>query len=58
MAGALELLATLEEMLLALLDTELAASVAASFEHAETPSTATAARPAAAKALRCVEFMT
>jgi hypothetical protein len=53
MAGALdELLSALEEMLLALLDTPLAVSLAASFEHAVIPRTATAVSPAAANALR------
>jgi hypothetical protein len=45
-------LATLEEMLLALLDTPLAVSLAVSLEHADVPRMATAVRPAAAKALR------
>jgi hypothetical protein len=53
MAGALEEeLITLEEMLLAPLDTELAVLLAVSLEHAAVPRMATAVRPAAAKALR------
>ncbi|BBZ27929.1 hypothetical protein MMAD_22240 [Mycolicibacterium madagascariense] len=51
MAGALdELLSTLDEMLLALLDTPLAVWLAVSLEQAEVPRTATAVRPAAASA--------
>ncbi|GAB7070186.1 hypothetical protein JCM12141A_44750 [Mycolicibacterium hodleri] len=58
--GALddELLITLEDMLLAPLETELAVELASSFEHAAVPMTATAVRPSAAIALRCAEFMT
>jgi hypothetical protein len=53
MAGALdEELITLEEMLLAPLDTELAVLLAVSLEHAEAPRMATVVRPAAANALR------
>jgi hypothetical protein len=53
MAGALEvLLITLEEMLLALLETELAVELASSLEQAAVPRTANAVRPTAATALR------
>jgi hypothetical protein len=54
MGAALEvvLLATLEEMLLAPLDAELAVLLPVSLEHAEVPRMATAVRPAAANALR------
>jgi hypothetical protein len=53
MAGALDdELMTLEETLLALLDTPLAVSLALSPEQADVPKTATAVRPAAANALR------
>jgi hypothetical protein len=53
MAGALdELLTTLEDTLLALLDTSLAVELASSFEHAEVPRMATTVRPAAATAVR------
>ena len=58
--GALDvlLLITLEETLLALLETSLAVSLAVLLEHADAPRMATAVRPAAAKALRWVWFMT
>jgi hypothetical protein len=52
MAGALDVLViTLEEMLLALLDTPLAVSLALSLEQADVPRMATAVSPAAASAL-------
>jgi hypothetical protein len=53
MAGAVDdELTTLEERLLALLETPLAVSLALSPEQAEVERTATAVRPAAASALR------
>jgi hypothetical protein len=53
MAGVLDdELITLEETLLAPLDTELAVLLAVSLEHADVPRMATAVRPAAANALR------
>ncbi|WP_369832329.1 hypothetical protein [Mycobacterium sp. AT1] len=46
------LLITLEDMLLASLETLLAVLLAVSLEQADVPRMAAAARPAAAKALR------